>query len=96
MASRFSGYMPRMNYRSLGERSYSGTQILSGIIGLLTAAGLIAGGIIIITQNDKIKDPSKITDKKGSDFNLLMASIFIIVGSLLVLFGLFKMFTKSE
>ena len=48
--------MPRMNYRSLGERSYSGGQILAGVIGLLTATGLIAGGAIIINQNEKIKD----------------------------------------
>ena len=86
--------MPRMNYRSLGERSYSGGQILAGIIGLLTAAGLIGGGVIIIQQNDKIKDLT--TKDEGSEFNVLMASVFIIAGSLLVLFGLFKMFTKSE
>ena len=83
-----------MNYRSLGERSYSGGQILAGIIGLLTAAGLIGGGVIIIQQNDKIKDLT--TKDEGSEFNVLMASVFIIAGSLLVLFGLFKMFTKSE
>ena len=94
MASRFSQYMPRMNYRSLGERSYSGGQVLAGIIGLLTAVGLIGGGIIIIQQNDKIKND--IDEKEGSDFNLLMASVFIIAGSLLVLFGLFKMFTRSD
>ena len=94
MSSRFSQYMPRMNYRSLGERSYSGGQVLAGIIGLLTAVGLIGGGIIIIQQNDKIKND--IDEKEGSDFNLLMASVFIIAGSLLVLFGLFKMFTRSD
>jgi hypothetical protein len=94
MASRFSQYMPRMNYRSLGERSYSGGQVLAGIIGLLTAAGLIGGGVIIIKQNDKIK--TDINEKEGSDFNVLMASVFIIAGSLLVLFGLFKMFTRSD
>ena len=88
--------MPRMNYRSLGERSYSGGQVLAGIIGLLTAAGLIGGGVIILQQNDKIKDPSKITDTDGSDFNVILASVFIIAGSLLVLFGLFKMFTRSD
>jgi hypothetical protein len=86
--------MPRMNYRSLGERSYSGGQILAGIIGILTAAGLIGGGIIILQQNDKIK--TEINEKDGSDFNVFMASIFIIAGSLLVLFGLFKMFTRSD
>ena len=92
MASRFSQFMP--SYASLGERSYSGGQILAGVIGLLTATGLIAGGAIIINQNEKIKDLK--SDKNGgSDFNLFMASVFIIVGSLLVLFGLFKMFTKS-
>ena len=85
--------MPRMNYRSLGERSYSGSQVLAGIIGLLTAAGLIGGGVIILQQNDKIK--TDINEKEASDFNVLMASVFIIAGSLLVLFGLFKMFTRS-
>ena len=94
MSSRFSQYMPRMNYRSLGERSYSGGQILAGIIGILTAAVLIGGGIIILQQNDKIK--TEINEKDGSDFNVFMASIFIIAGSLLVLFGLFKMFTRSD
>jgi len=94
MASRFSQYMPRMNYRSLGERSYSGSQVLAGIIGLLTAAGLIGGGVIILQQNDKIK--TDINEKEASDFNVLMASVFIIAGSLLVLFGLFKMFTRSD
>jgi hypothetical protein len=95
MASRFSGYMPRINYRPLGERSYSGKQILTAMIGLLTAAGLIAGGAIMIANEEVIKklDPS---GKNNSDFNKLLGSIYIIVGSILVLFGLFKMFTKSE
>ena len=91
MSSRF-GYS--MNYRSLGERSYSGKQILAGIIGLLTAIGLVAGGVIIIIQNDKIK--KDIDEKAGSDFNNILASVYIVLGSLLVLFGLFKMFTKTE
>ena len=91
MSSRF-GYS--MNYRSLGERSYSGQQILAGIIGLLTAIGLVAGGVIIIIQNDKIK--SEINEKAGSDMYNILASIYIVAGSLLVLFGLFKMFTKTE
>ena len=82
-----------MNYRSLGERSYSTGQILTGLLGLLTAAGLIAGGAIIIDQNTTIK--KKINESEGSDMYNLLASIFIIAGSLLVLFGLFKMFTKS-
>ena len=94
MSSRFSQYMPRMNYRSLGERSYSGGQVLAGIIGLLTAAGLIGGGIVIIQQNDKIK--TTINENEASDFNVILASVFIIAGSLLVLFGLFKMFTRSD
>jgi len=94
MASRFSQYMPRMNYRSIGERSYSGGQVLAGIIGLLTAAGLIGGGIVILQQNDKIK--TTINENEASDFNVILASVFIIAGSLLVLFGLFKMFTKSD
>jgi ATP/ADP translocase len=89
MASRFGSYT--LNARSLGERSYTGGQVLQAFIGLLTAIGLIAGGAIIINQNEKIKELTN----DGSDFNLLMASIFIIAGSLLVLFGLFKMFTKS-
>ena len=91
MASRF-GYS--MNYRSLGERTYSGKQILAGIIGLITAAGLVAGGAIIINQNDKIK--KDIGEKEGSDLYNILASVFIVAGSLLILFGLFKMFTKSE
>ena len=91
MSSRF-GYS--MNYRSLGERSYSGKQILTGIIGLLTAIGLVAGGAIIIDQNNTIKD--KIDEKAGSDMYNILASVYIVVGSLLVLFGLFKMFTKTE
>jgi ATP/ADP translocase len=67
--------------------------VLQAFLGMMTAIGLIAGGAIIINQNEKIKEVTK----EGSDFNLLMASIFIIAGSLLVLFGLFKMFTsKSE
>jgi uncharacterized membrane protein YidH (DUF202 family) len=85
--------MPTMNYRSLGERSYSTGQILTGLLGLLTAAGLIAGGAIIIDQNKTIKD--KISEKESSDMYNLLASVFIIVGSLMVLYGLFKMFTKS-
>ena len=89
------GYkMPQMNYRSLGERSYSTKQILGAVIGLITAVCLIAGGSIIIDQNKKIKD--KINEKEGSDMYNLLGSIFIIVGSVLVLFGLFKMFTKSD
>lgn len=91
MSSRF-GYS--MNYRSLGERSYSGKQILTGIIGLLTAIGLVAGGAIIIDQNNTIKD--KIDEKAGSDMYNILASVYIVAGSLLVLFGLFKMFTKTE
>ena len=90
MASRFGSYT--LNARSLGERSYTGGQVLQAFLGMMTAIGLIAGGAIIISQNEKIKEAGK----EGSDFNLLMASIFIIAGSLLVLFGLFKMFTKSE
>jgi hypothetical protein len=86
--------MPRMNYRSLGERSYSGGQVLAGIIGLLTAAGLIGGGVVILQQNDKIK--TTINENEASDFNVILASVFIISGSLLVLFGLFKMFTRSD
>ena len=91
MASRF-GYS--MNYRSLGERSYTGKQVLAGIIGLITAVGLVAGGAIIINQNDKIK--KDIGEKEGSDLYNVLASVFIVAGSLLILFGLFKMFTKSE
>ena len=82
-----------MNYRSLGERSYSGKQVLMGVIGLLTAVGLIAGGAIIIDDQTKLKE---LDQTKTSDMYNLLASIFIIAGSLLVLFGLFKMFTKSE
>jgi hypothetical protein len=92
MASRFGSYT--LNARSLGQRTYTGNQVLQAFIGMLTAIGLIAGGAIIITQNEKIKD--KINKEEGSDFNLLMASVFIIVGSLLVLFGLFKMFTSKS
>jgi hypothetical protein len=62
MASRFSQYMP--SYASLGQTSYTGAQILAGIIGLFTAAGLIAGGAIIINQNEKIKDLKSILQKK--------------------------------
>jgi hypothetical protein len=90
MASRFGSYS--FNDRGLGERSYTGTQVLTAFVGLLTAAGLVAGGAIIISQNEKIKTELK---GEGSDFNLLVASIFIIAGSLLLLFGLFKMFTKT-
>jgi len=90
MASR---YMPTMNYRSLGERTYSGKQVIMGIIGLLTAVGLIAGGAIIIDTQSTLKE---LDSSKTSDMYNLLASIFIIAGSLLVLFGLFKMFTKSE
>lgn len=91
MASRFGSYS--LNARSLGERTYTGGQVLQAFIGLLTAVGLVAGGAIIINQNEKIKE--EIGKEKGSDFNLFVASMFIIVGLLLVLFGLFKMFTKS-
>lgn len=90
MASR---YMPTMNYRSLGERTYSGKQVIMGIIGILTAVGLIAGGAIIIDTQATLKE---LDQSKTSDMYNLLASVFIIVGSLLVLFGLFKMFTKSE
>jgi len=86
--------MPQMNYRSLGERTYSTKQILIALIGLITAVGLIAGGAIIIDQNKTIKD--KINESEGSDMYNLLASVFIIVGSLMVLYGLFKMFTKSD
>jgi len=82
-----------MNYRSLGERTYSGKQVIMGIIGLLTAVGLIAGGAIIIDTQSTLKE---LDSSKTSDMYNLLASIFIIAGSLLVLFGLFKMFTKSE
>lgn len=92
MSSRFGSYS--LNARSLGERSYTGNQVLQAFIGMITAVGLIAGGAIIISQNETIKE--KVPGDEGSDFNLLMASIFIIAGSLLVLFGLFKMFTKSD
>jgi hypothetical protein len=89
------GYkMPQMNYRSLGERTYSTKQILTALIGLITAVGLIAGGAIIIDQNKTIKD--KINESEGSDMYNLLASVFIIAGSLMVLYGLFKMFTKSD
>ena len=86
--------MPQMNYRSLGERTYSTKQILIALIGLITAVGLIAGGAIIIDQNKTIKD--KINESEGSDMYNILASVFIIVGSLMVLYGLFKMFTKSD
>jgi len=92
--SSFGYRMPQMNYRSLGERSYSTKQILAAFIGLLTAVGLIAGGAIIIDQNKTIKD--KINESEGSDMYNLLASVFIIVGCLMVLYGLFKMFTKSD
>lgn len=85
--------MPTMNYRSLGERSYSGGQILAAFIGLVTSLCLIAGGAIIIDQNNKIKE--KISENEGSDFYNLLASIFIIVGCLMVLYGVFKIFTRS-
>jgi hypothetical protein len=91
MASRFGSYT--LNARSLGERQYTGGQVLQAFLGMLTAIGLIAGGAIIISQNEKIKE--KMGNEEGSDFNLFMASVFIIAGSLLVLFGLFKMFTKT-
>lgn len=90
MASRY-GYS--MNYRSLGERSYSGKQILTGLIGLITAAGLIAGGAIIIDNQNTIKN---LDIQKASDIYNVLASAFIIAGSVIVLFGLFKFFTKSD
>jgi len=91
MASRFGSYT--LNTRTLGERTYTGNQVLTAVMGFLTAVGLIAGGSIIIAQNEKIKTDLK---GEGSDFNLLIASIFIIGGSILVLFGLFKMFTSKS
>jgi hypothetical protein len=84
--------MPQMNYRSLGERSYSTKQILAAFIGLLTAAGLIAGGAIIIDTQSTLKE---LDSSKTSDMYNLLASIFIIVGSLMVLYGLFRIFTRS-
>jgi len=87
-----SRYMPQMNYRSLGERSYSTKQILAAFIGLLTAAGLIAGGAIIIDTQSTLKE---LDSSKTSDMYNLLASIFIIVGSLMVLYGLFRIFTRS-
>ena len=81
-----------MNYRSLGERSYSTKQILAAFIGLLTAAGLIAGGAIIIDTQSTLKE---LDSSKTSDMYNLLASIFIIVGSLMVLYGLFRIFTRS-
>ena len=65
-----------MNYRSLGERSYSTKQILAGFVSFLSAVGLIACGAIIIDQNNTIKD--KINDKEASDMYNLLAYIFII------------------
>jgi len=92
-----SGYLKSMGYgyntRSLSERTYTGQQILMALIGLITAGGLIAGGAIIIDDQSKLKDLDK---SKTSDLYNLLASVFIIAGSLLVLFGLFKIFTKTE
>jgi len=91
-----SGYLKSMGYnfntRGLAERSYTGKQILTALIGLITAAGLIAGGVIIIDEENKLNNAGV----PKSDFYNLIAAVFIISGSLLVLFGLFKMFTKSE
>lgn len=90
MASRF-GYS--MNYRSLGERTYSGKQILMGLIGIVVAGGLIAGGVIIIDDQKKLKE---LDNTKTSELYSLLAFAFIIAGSVLVLFGLFKFFTKAD
>ena len=90
MASRL-GYS--MNYRSLGERSYSGKQVMMVFFGLLLACCLIGGGAVIIYDQKLIKDGDT---TKTNDLNFMLGATFIILGSLMVLFGLFKMFTKSE
>ena len=87
-----SSYTSRMNLRSLGERTYTSKQIMGSFLSMLVAIGLITAGSLLVEAQSIIKE---LNPDKASDLNNTFGSILIVAGSVLVLYGLFKFFTKS-
>lgn len=80
-----------VNLRSLGERSYSGKQILVAFFGFLIVGGLIASGAVLLSEEATI---NKLDSSKTSSLYTTLGWIYITVGSIIVLFGLWKFLTK--
>ena len=88
------GYSPMrrgVNLRSLGERSYSGKQILMSVFGLLIVGGLLAAGILLLIDEATI---NKLDSTKTSSLNNVLGWIFIVIASIILLFGIWKFLTK--
>jgi len=90
-----SAYNPMrrgINLRSLGQRSYSVPQIISSVFGFIIAVGVITVGAVLLGDESTIE---KMDKGKTSTFNTVMAYICIVMGSLVILYGLWKFLTKA-
>ena len=80
-----------VNLRGLGERSYSGKQILTSVFGLLIVGGLLTAGILLLVDEATIK---KLDSTKESSLNNILGWIFIVIASIILLLGIWKFLTK--